>query len=119
MASQAKVIIKGQNNIGSAVKSAASDLNSMKAAADNPGAALKSAFTFTAILASVKKLGDGLAGCFSEFETADRAYKQLSLTIGDDSAYRSAVSTIGNLSKKTLSSKGDVEAMVSELAALG
>ena len=60
MASQAKVIIKGQNNIGSAVKSAASDLNSMKAAADNPGAALKSAFTFTAILASVKKLGDGL-----------------------------------------------------------
>lgn len=51
--------------------------------------------------------------------TADRAYKQLSLTIGDDSAYRSAVSTIGNLSKKTLSSKGDVEAMVSELAALG
>ena len=84
MASQAKVIIKGQNNIGSAVKSAASDLNSMKAAADNPGAALKSAFTFTAILASVKKLGDGLADCFSEFETADRAYKQLSLTIGDD-----------------------------------
>ena len=51
--------------------------------------------------------------------TADRAYMQLSLTIGDDSAYRSAVSTIGNLSKKTLSSKGDVEAMVSELAALG
>ena len=51
--------------------------------------------------------------------TADRAYKQLSLTIGDDSAYRSAVSTIGNLSKKTLSSKGYVEAMVSELAALG
>ena len=45
--------------------------------------------------------------------------QQLSLTIGDDSAYRSAVSTIGNLSKKTLSSKGDVEAMVSELAALG
>ena len=29
MASQAKVIIKGQNNIGSAVKSAASDLNSI------------------------------------------------------------------------------------------
>jgi hypothetical protein len=119
MASQAKVIIKGQNNIGNAVKSAASDLNSMKATADKLGAALKSAFTVTAILASVKKLGDGLAGCFSEFETADRAYKQLSLAIGDDSAYKSAVSTIGNLSKKTLSSKGDVEAMVSELAALG
>lgn len=50
MASQAKVIIKGQNNIGSAVKSAASDLNSMKATADKLGAALKSAFTVTAIL---------------------------------------------------------------------
>jgi len=119
MASQAKVIIKGQNNIGNAVKSAASDLNSMKATADKLSAALKSAFTVTAIIASVKKLGDTLSGCFSEFETANRAYKQLSLTIGDDSAYRSAVSTIGNLSKKTLSSKGDVEAMVSELAALG
>lgn len=50
MASQAKVIIKGQNNIGNAMKSAVSDLNSMKATADKLGAALKSAFTVTAIL---------------------------------------------------------------------
>lgn len=119
MATEAKVIIKGQNNIGPAIKSASSDLSSMKAAADKLGAALKSAFAFTAIVGVVKKLGSTLSGCFSEFETADRAYKQLAITLGDDTAYKSATNTITKLTKQTLSSKGDIEAMVSELAALG
>ncbi|MBQ0071687.1 MAG: hypothetical protein KBS81_07515, partial [Spirochaetales bacterium] len=119
MATEAKVIIKGQNNIGPAIKSASSDLSSMKAAADKLGAALKSAFAFTAIVGAVKKLGDGLSQCFSEFETADRAYRQLAITLGDDTAYKSATNTISKLTKQALSSKGDIEAMVSELAALG
>ena len=39
MAAQAKVIIKGQNDIGSAVKGAVDDLSSLKGAADKLGSA--------------------------------------------------------------------------------
>ena len=52
MAAQAKVIIKGQNNIGGAVKSAAGDLGSLKSAADKLGKTLKTALSVTAIVAS-------------------------------------------------------------------
>jgi hypothetical protein len=44
MAAQAKVIIKGQNDIGGAVKSAAADLGSLKGAATKLGGVLKGAF---------------------------------------------------------------------------
>ena len=115
----AKVIIAGQNNIGPAVKSAQGDISSLSNVAQKAGAALKSAFAFTAILAALKKLGDGCAQCFNEFWEAERKYKQLQIALGDKSAYNQAVSTIKNLSKQTLSSKGDIESMVSELAALG
>lgn len=64
MAAQAKVIIKGQNDIGGAVKAAASDLGSLKGAADKLGGVLKTAFSGAAIIASVKMLGDAVAGCF-------------------------------------------------------
>ncbi|MBQ7644256.1 MAG: hypothetical protein IJS84_04440, partial [Spirochaetales bacterium] len=115
----AKVIIAGQNNIGPAVKSAQGDISSLSNVAQKAGAALKSAFAVTAIIAALKKLGDGCAQCFNSFWEAERKYKQLQIALGDKSAYNQAVSTIKNLSKQTLSSKGDIESMVSELAALG
>lgn len=115
----AKVIIAGQNNIGPAVKSAQSDISSLSNVAQKAGAALKSAFAVTAIIAALKKLGDGCAQCFNSFWEAERKYKQLQIALGDKSAYNQAVSTIKNLSKQTLSSKSDIESMVSELAALG
>lgn len=119
MAAQAKVIIKGQNNIGPAVKSAAGDLSSLKGAADKLGGALKAALSVTAIIASVKMLGDAVTECFAEFSAAERSYKQLALALGDGDAYGKVTSLIENLSSQTLSSKGDIESMVAELAALG
>ncbi|NBK22383.1 MAG: hypothetical protein EOM68_10195 [Spirochaetia bacterium] len=119
MAAQAKVIIKGQNDIGGAVKAAASDLGSLKGAADKLGGVLKTAFSGAAIIASVKMLGDAVAGCFSEFSEAERSYKQLALALGDSASYEKVVSVVDRLSTQTLAGKGDIEAMVAQLAALG
>jgi hypothetical protein len=115
----AKVIIAGQNNIGPAVKSAQGDISSLSNVAQKAGDTLKKAFTITAILAALKKLGDACVSCFNDFWEAERKYKQLQIALKDNSAYSKAVSTIRNLSRQTLSSKDDIESMVSELAALG
>lgn len=115
----AKVIIAGQNNIGPAVKSAQGDISSLSNAAQKAGDVLKKAFTVTAIVAALKKLGDGCAECFNAFWEAERKYKQLQIALGDTSSYNQVTDTIKKLSKQTLSSKSDVESMVSELAALG
>ena len=115
----AKVIIAGQNNIGPAVKSAQGDITSLSNAAQKAGDVLKKAFTVTAIVAALKKLGDSCAECFNSFWEAERKYKQLQIALGDTSAYNQATATIRKLSKQTLSSKDDIESMVSELAALG
>lgn len=115
----AKVVIAGQNNIGPAVKSARNDISAFGQAADKVGASLKKAFAVTAVVAAAKKLGDALSGCLSDFLQAQRVYKQLSVTLKDATAYRSVTENISRLARLTTASKGDVEAMVAELAALG
>lgn len=115
----AKVIIAGQNNIGSAVKSAQQDLSGFGQVAQKVGDTLKKAFKVTAIVAAVKKLGDACSDCMNDFLQAQRAYKQLSITLGDSSAYKAVTANIAKLSRQTLSSKNEIESMVSELAALG
>ncbi len=117
--STAKVIIAGENRIGSAVKSAQSDLSGFSKVAQKAGDALKSAFAITAVIAAVKKLGDALSSCFSDFNEADRKYRQLQLTLGKGDAYTSVAENIRKLGKMTLEGKDSVESMVSELAALG
>lgn len=117
--STAKVIIAGENRIGSAVKSAQSDLSGFSKVAQKAGDALKNAFAITAVIAAVKKLGDALSTCFSDFNEADRKYRQLQLTLGKGDAYASVAENIKKLGKMTLEGKDSVESMVSELAALG
>ena len=119
MASQAKVIIKGQNNIGSAVRSASADLNSMRAAADKLGKVLKSALGATAVIATVRKLGQAVAGCFNDYEDAERKYRQISIALGSGEAFGKVSDTIATLSRQTLESKDSLESMAGELAALG
>lgn len=116
---EAKVIIKSENNISKGLNSAKKDLSGFEQYAAGIGDKLKSAFTATAILVAVKKITDGLASCFKAFNEADRAYKRLSLSLSDAKGFNAVKQNITSLSKITLSSKSDVEAMVSELAALG
>lgn len=119
MATQAKVIIKGQNNIGQAVKSASNDLGALKSASEKLGSAIKAAFTVTAVVASIKKLSSAISSCFDQFSKAERSYKQLAMAIGDQEGYDKLVSTIASLSRQTLVSKDNIESVVAELAALG
>lgn len=116
---EAKVIIKSENNISKGLNSAKKDLSGFEQYAAGIGDKLKSAFTATAILVAVKKITDGLSDCFKAFNEADRAYKRLSLSLSDAKGFNAVKQNIASLSKITLSGKGDVEAMVSELAALG
>lgn len=119
MATQAKVIIKAEDNLTKAVNSAKNSLTSLESAALNIGKVFKNALGFTAIAASIKKLGDAVYGCFSDFEEADRKYKQLEIALGGGEAFLKAKDTIAELSRVTLESKDKIETMVSELAALG
>jgi len=120
MASQAKVIIKGQNNIGQATKSAANDLSALKNTVSKFGTALKSAFAVTAAIAAIQKLGSACKTALTEdFGEANRSYKQLAIALGDTASYNSVLETVDSLSKKTLTANGDIEEMVAELAALG
>lgn len=119
MAAQAKVIIKAEDNISKAVNSARKSLSSLEGAALKMGSMLKNALGFTAVAASVKKLGNAVYGCFSDFEEADRKYRQLGIALGNGESFERVGDTIAELSRQTLESKDSIETMVAELAALG
>lgn len=115
----AKVIIKGENKISSAVNGAKSDILSLGEISRKVGSVISKAFTVTAVVAAVKKLGDAVSSCFNDFSTANRKLKQLEIALGNTQAYEKACDTISTLARQTLQSKDDLESMVSELAALG
>ncbi len=117
--STAKVIIKGENKLSSAVKGAKSDILSLGEISSKVGGMISKAFTVTAVIAAVKKLGDACVSCYNEFYEAGREYKKLALMMKDQSSYRSVIANIDKLAKVTLMSKGDIESMSAELAGLG
>lgn len=120
MPTQTKVIIKGENNISSAVKSASNDLNALKGSVEKIGSVLKTAFSVTAIVTAIKGIGTAAKTVMTEdFGMAERAYRQLALALKDQSAYDSVVDNINRLAKVTLSGNDEIESMVAELAALG
>ena len=114
MAAQAKVIIKAEDNLTKAVNSARNSLSTLESAALKMGGVIRNALGFTAVAASVKKLGDAVYGCFSDFEEADRKYRQLEIALGSGEAFTRAKDTIAELSRVTLESKDKIETMVSE-----
>lgn len=117
---QAKIVIKGQNDVKDAVKGASSDLMGLTQTLQKVGSAFKSAFTVTAIIGAVKQLGSAIGTMVTEdFGEANRAYAQLAMALGDSSAYDAVVENMDRLSKTTTIANGDIEAMVAELAALG
>lgn len=84
MATQAKIIIKGQNNISDATKSASKDLSALSDTAKKIGSAIKTSLTLTAVIASVKALGNACKTVLTEdFGEANRSYKQLALALKD------------------------------------
>ena len=117
---QAKIVIKGQNDVKDAVKGASSDLMGLTQTLQKVGSAFRSAFTVTAIIGAVKQLCSAISTMVTEdFGEANRAYAQLAMALGDSSAYDAVVENMDRLSRQTLAANGDIEAMVAELAALG
>ena len=133
----ARINITAQNNMTKGIKSAQDDLKSLEKtteqvgesaqenlkdvekSANKLGEALKNAFKVTAIVASVKKIATSCISMTKEFESANRKYKQLQISLKDTSSYDKVVSTIGRLSRQTLEGKDSIESMVSQLAGLG
>ena len=133
----ARINITAQNNIGKGVteaekylkgfkdtanevgESASQDFKDLEKTTSKLGETLKNAFKITAILASVKKLGSSIVNATKDFESANRKYKQLQISLKDTSSYDKVVGTIGRLSRQTLEGKDSIESMVSQLAGLG
>ena len=133
----ARINITAQNNMSKGIKSAEKDLKEFQETSKEVGESasqdfkdlekttsklgetLKNAFKITAILASVKKLGSSIVNATKDFESANRKYKQLQITLGNTKDYDKVVSTIGRLSRQTLEGKDAVESMASQLAGLG
>ena len=133
----ARINITAQNNIGKGVteaekylkgfektanevgESASQDFKDLEKTTNKLGETLKNAFKITAILASVKKLGSSIVNATKEFESANRKYKQLQISLKDTSSYDKVVGTINRLSRQTLEGKDSIESMASQLAGLG
>ena len=133
----ARINITAQNNMSKGIKSAEKDLKEfqetskevgesasqdfkdLEKTTNKLGETLKNAFKITAILASVKKLGSSIVNATKEFESANRKYKQLQISLKDTSSYDKVVGTINRLSRQTLEGKDAVESMASQLAGLG
>lgn len=115
----AVVKILGQDALKQPLQQASKEVQSFGDVAEKVGDTLKKAFKITSVTVAIKKVIDGLTDCFHAFNEADRAYKQLSIALNDSKGFDSVKNNIAQLSKITLSSKGDIEAMASELAGLG
>lgn len=116
---QAKVVIQGYDNLKGPLQQAQNELNTFSQVASQVGDTLKKAFTVGAIVGAIKAIGDAMSDCLNAFNEADREYKQLALSLSDTTSFTKVSDTIKQLSRQTLSSKDDIESMVSELAALG
>lgn len=133
----ARINITAQNNIGKGVteaekylkgfektanevgESASKDFKDFEKTTNKLGETLKNAFKVTAIVASVKKIATSCISMTKEFESANRKYKQLQISLKDTSSYDKVVGTINRLSRQTLEGKDAVESMASQLAGLG
>ena len=71
---KARVVIEGQNNLKAPLKQAQSDLTGFEKVASGIGDKLKTAFTFTAIVAGVKALTAAVGECVEAFKLHASGY---------------------------------------------
>jgi hypothetical protein len=116
----AKVILTAQNNIKAGLDSAKGDVKGFGDVAEQVGNTIKNAFKFLAIIEALQKLGEVGKECFNEFAEGERRANQLKIALDNNvDSFNKNNELIGKMSKLTLSSKDDVETLVTELAALG
>lgn len=117
---EGRIIIKGENNISSSVKSAQKDLNSLNSTVQNLSKTFKTAFTATAILAGLNKIAKTVTSLAKEYTEVEQSISKLN---SSSTLYGQNLSSLNRIidtfSKQTMESKDTVREMVSELSALG
>ncbi len=116
---KATVVISSQDRLTPGLLQAKKSLLGFQNTVQNVGNTLKTALGLGSAVLAIKAVKDALTSSFEAFNEADRKYKQLKITLGNGEAFTNVSNKIKELSRITLSSKDDVEGMVSELAGLG
>lgn len=115
----ARVVITASNKMSPALLQAKKSMMQFEQSVAKVGNTLKTALGATSAFVALKKLNDFMKSAFEDFNEADRKYKQLQLTLGNSEAFDKVSQNLKRLSRLTLSTKDQVEGMVSQIAALG
>ncbi|MGD9938611.1 MAG: phage tail tape measure protein [Clostridia bacterium] len=120
MARAAKIVITSVNNAGAGIQAAAKDLVSLESNAVRVAKGIQQAFSAVAIAAAAKQVVQFGIESVKAFGEVERKMTQLKVALGgNESSFDRLNEHIEDLSKVTLASKGDVQSLVSQLAALG
>lgn len=120
MARQAKVVISSVNNVGPGVKAAAKDLVSFESNVVRVGKSLQTALSVGAVTAFAAKVTQFGVESVKAFGEVERKMIQLKTALGgNEQSFGRMTDLIADLSRQTLRSKGDIQDLVADLAALG
>lgn len=118
MATEAKIILKAQNNMSKELNSAKSDLKGLSSVADSIGINLSKLTKIGAITAALTALKKGVEACTNEFKDNELAYARLQASF-NKTDYSRVLDTIAELSKVSLSSQTEITALAGKIASLG
>ncbi len=118
MATEAKIILKAQNNMSKELNSAKSDLKGLSSVADSIGINLSKLTKVGAITAALTALKKGVEACTNEFKDNELAYARLQASF-NKTDYSRVLDTISELSKVSLSSQTEITALAGKIASLG
>lgn len=118
MATEAKIILKAQNNMTKELNSAKTELKGLSAVADSVGINISKLTKIGAITAALTALKKGVEACTSEFKDNELSYARLQATY-NSADYTKVLDTISQLSKVSLASQTEITALAGKVASLG
>ena len=78
---EGKFVISLQNKLAEGLDGAKRDLSSFESTTQQIGKSIERAFTLTAIVVGLKKLGEAAFDCYKECGEMDRTFKQLKIAL--------------------------------------
>lgn len=118
MATEAKIILKAQNNMTKELNSAKTELKGLSAVADSVGINISKLTKIGAITAALTALKKGVEACTSEFKDNELSYARLQATY-NSADYTKVLDTISQLSRVSLASQTEITALAGKIASLG
>ena len=118
MATEAKIILKAQNNMTKELNSAKTELKGLSTVADSVGINISKLTKIGAITAALTALKKGVEACTSEFKDNELSYARLQATY-NSADYTKVLDTISQLSKVSLASQTEITALAGKVASLG